>query len=85
MRVSKGPKTVTENGSSFQLIQAYKITYADVLADNLLAFFADRLKVHLREKGVRHDLIAAAFAVDKPGGGLEDDLVRILARVEALL
>ncbi len=48
-------------------------------ADELLAFFADRLKVHLRERGVRHDLIAAVFA---PGG--EDDLVRLLARVEAL-
>ncbi len=53
-------------------------------AGELLGFFADRLKVHLREKGVRHDLIAASFAVEKPGGGLEDDLVRLLARVEAL-
>ncbi len=51
---------------------------------DLLGFFADRLKVHLREKCVRHDLIAASFAVEKPGGGLEDDLVRLLARVEAL-
>jgi glycyl-tRNA synthetase beta chain len=49
------------------------------LADDLLAFFADRLKVHLREQGVRHDLIAAVFA-----GGAEDDIVRLLARVEAL-
>lgn len=45
----------------------------------LLAFFADRLKVHLRERGVRHDLIGAVFAVAE-----EDDLVRLLARVEAL-
>jgi glycyl-tRNA synthetase beta chain len=45
----------------------------------LLAFFADRLKVHLREEGVRHDLIAAIFAL-----GGEDDLVRLLARVSAL-
>ena len=45
----------------------------------LLAFFADRLKVHLREQGVRHDLIAAVFAL-----GNEDDLVRLLARVGAL-
>ena len=51
---------------------------ADPGAD-LLAFFADRLKVHLREQGVRHDLVAAVFA---PGG--EDDLVRLLARVAAL-
>jgi glycyl-tRNA synthetase beta chain len=47
--------------------------------EDLLAFFADRLKVALREKGVRHDLIDAMFAL-----GGEDDLVRLLARVEAL-
>jgi glycyl-tRNA synthetase beta chain len=45
----------------------------------LLDFFADRLKVALREKGVRHDLIDAVFAL-----GGEDDLVRLLARVDAL-
>ncbi len=49
------------------------------VADDLLAFFAERLKVHLREKGVRHDLIAAVF---EQGG--EDDLVRLLAKVDAL-
>jgi len=48
-------------------------------AAELLAFFADRLKVHLREQGVRHDLITAVFTL-----GGEDDLVRLLARVEAL-
>ena len=52
--------------------------------EEFLGFFAERLKVRMREKGVRHDLIAAAFAVEKPEGGLEDDLVRLLARVEAL-
>ena len=46
---------------------------------DLLSFFADRLKVHLRERGVRHDLIAAVF-----GLAGEDDLVRLLARVGAL-
>jgi glycyl-tRNA synthetase beta chain len=48
-------------------------------AQELLDFFADRLKVALREKGVRHDLISAVFAL-----GGEDDLVRLLARVDAL-
>jgi glycyl-tRNA synthetase beta chain len=94
--------------------------------DELLSFFADRLKVHLREQGVRHDLIAAVFAPRPPhppvaaatgpslsrggergespsplageGGAprsgegegavaiatIEDDLVRLLARVAAL-
>jgi glycyl-tRNA synthetase beta chain len=46
---------------------------------DLLDFFADRLRVHLREKAVRHDLVTAVFAL-----GGEDDLVRLLARVEAL-
>jgi len=51
---------------------------------DLLGFFADRLKVHLKDQGVRHDLIDAVFAVEKRGGGREDDLVRLLARVDAL-
>lgn len=51
------------------------------LADELVAFVADRLKVHLREQGVRHDLIAAAFTLPDRS---EDDLVRLLQRVAAL-
>ena len=49
------------------------------VSNDLLVFFADRLKVALKEKGVRHDLIDAVFAL-----GHEDDLVRLVARVEAL-
>jgi len=49
------------------------------LVEDLLSFFADRLKVHLREEGVRHDLIDAVFAL--PG---QDDLALIVKRVEAL-
>jgi glycyl-tRNA synthetase beta chain len=45
---------------------------------DLLAFFADRLKVQLREEGQRHDLVDAVFALG------DDDLVRIVARVQAL-
>jgi glycyl-tRNA synthetase beta chain len=47
--------------------------------EQLLNFFADRLKVVLKERGVRHDLVDAVFAL-----GGEDDLVRLLARVQAL-
>jgi glycyl-tRNA synthetase beta chain len=46
---------------------------------DLLGFFADRLKVHLREKGARHDLIDAVFSL-----GGQDDLALIVKRVEAL-
>ena len=42
------------------------------------AFFADRLKVLLRDQGKRHDLVDAVFALG------DDDLVRIVRRVEAL-
>jgi glycyl-tRNA synthetase beta chain len=51
------------------------------LSAELLSFVAERLKVHLRERGVRHDLIAAVFS---HAGEREDDLVRLLSRVEAL-
>ncbi|WP_312597512.1 glycine--tRNA ligase subunit beta [Brevundimonas sp.] len=44
----------------------------------ILAFFADRLTVLLRDRGQRHDLVAAVFALG------DDDLVRIVRRVEAL-
>ena len=48
------------------------------IVTHLLAFFADRLKVHLRDQGARHDLVDAVFAL----GG--DDLLMIVARVDAL-
>ncbi|MCK1385700.1 glycine--tRNA ligase subunit beta [Bradyrhizobium sp. 21] len=46
---------------------------------DLLSFFADRLKVQLREQGARHDLVDAVFAL-----GGQDDLLMIVRRVEAL-
>ena len=48
-------------------------------APELLEFFADRLRAHLRANGARHDLVSAVFAP-----GAEDDLNRLIARVEAL-
>ena len=45
----------------------------------LFAFFEDRLKAHLRERGARHDLVSAVFAL-----GDEDDLTRLMARVAFL-
>jgi glycyl-tRNA synthetase beta chain len=46
---------------------------------DLLGFFADRLKVQLREQGARHDLVDAVFALEG-----QDDLLLIVRRVEAL-
>jgi glycyl-tRNA synthetase beta chain len=66
-----------------QALAGYRDLLAEVdavaVSTELLGFFADRLKVHLKDSGVRHDLISAVFAA-----GEEDDLVRLLARVEAL-
>ena len=49
------------------------------LPSDLLSFFADRLKVLLREKGARHDLVDAVFAL--PG---RDDLLMVVRRIDAL-
>jgi glycyl-tRNA synthetase beta chain len=57
---------------------AARSAISTIWVNELLAFFADRLKVHLREQGARHDLIDAVFALG------EDDLVLIVKRVEAL-
>ncbi|RVV98754.1 glycine--tRNA ligase subunit beta [Mesobaculum littorinae] len=49
------------------------------IAADLLGFFHDRLKVHLRDAGLRHDVIDACLAM--PGS---DDLVGLVRRAEAL-
>ncbi|MDP6389963.1 MAG: glycine--tRNA ligase subunit beta [Alphaproteobacteria bacterium] len=77
-------RLIVENGLRVPLLSVFAAANAlyhdhDCDGGDLLSFFADRLKVHLREQGVRHDLISAAFALTQ-----EDDLVRLLARVEAL-
>ncbi|HET7847757.1 MAG TPA: DALR anticodon-binding domain-containing protein, partial [Pseudolabrys sp.] len=48
-------------------------------SQDLLSFFADRLKVQLREQGARHDLVDAVFALEG-----QDELLLIVRRVEAL-
>jgi glycyl-tRNA synthetase beta chain len=53
--------------------------FFDKRALELMAFFADRLKVQLREQGARHDLVDAVFALEG-----QDDLLMIVRRVEAL-
>jgi len=47
-------------------------------SSDLLAFFADRLKVQLRDQGARHDLVDAVFSL------CQDDLLMIVRRVDAL-
>lgn len=49
------------------------------VASEILAFLHDRLKVHLRDQGIRHDIIDAVLTM--PGS---DDLVLVVKRAEAL-
>lgn len=61
------------------LKDAKKTTKSSGVQDDLLSFFADRLKVFLKDQGQRHDLIDAIFSL-----GGQDDLALIVKRVEAL-
>ena len=77
-------RIVLENGVRLPLLRQFRShprgddNSREETARNLLAFFADRLKGHLKEQGARHDLVDAVFAL----GG--DDLLMIVRRVEAL-
>ena len=95
-------RLILENGLRLPLAKAFALARSgpglpaavdlgelQTVLEDLLVFVADRLKVHLRDQGVRHDLIAAAFAqlgvsAIPDTGGYEDDLVRLMARVRAL-
>lgn len=66
------------NAATLVPIDYQEIMEGHAIAGELVAFVAERLKVHLREREVRHDLIDAVFAL------AEDDLVRLLARADAL-
>ncbi len=77
-------RLVLENGLRLSLLYMFRFAQSHLhmhanIANDLLSFFADRLKVYLRDKGARHDLIDAVFALDG-----QDDLLMIVKRVEAL-
>ena len=80
-------RLIVENGLRVPLAGAFQQAHATLASDfanptgELLDFVAERLRVHLREQGIGHDLIAAVFG---RGGEREDDLARLLARVAAL-
>lgn len=75
-------RIVLDNALRLQLATTFRSrlgSTSDSVVVDLLAFFADRLKVQLREQGARHDLVDAVFALDG-----QDDLVAVVRRVEAL-
>jgi glycyl-tRNA synthetase beta chain len=74
--------TLRRSGDTFAAGQGLKTWNGkdvDQKCIDLLAFFADRLKVQLREQGARHDLVDAVFALEG-----QDDLLMVVRRVEAL-
>ncbi|MFN3623166.1 MAG: glycine--tRNA ligase subunit beta [Hyphomicrobium sp.] len=76
-------RLVLENELRMPLLETVELAQGEkrdpAAAKDLLNFFAERLKVYLRDKGARYDLIDAVFAL--PG---QDDLALIVKRVEAL-
>jgi glycyl-tRNA synthetase beta chain len=64
---------------AFEQAAYSKESEPELLFGELMSFFSDRLKVYLRERGTRHDLTDAVFAL--PG---QDDLLLFVSRVEAL-
>ena len=69
-------KSASAEGTAVTVITAVS---KDAIAADLLSFFADRLKVFLKDQGKRPDLIDAVFSL-----GGQDDLALIVRRVEAL-
>ncbi|MCI4666209.1 MAG: glycine--tRNA ligase subunit beta [Neomegalonema sp.] len=57
--------------------------FADDARADLMGFFADRLKVWLRDQGVRHDVVDAVYRLTPPGQPI-DDFSRAKARIDAL-
>jgi glycyl-tRNA synthetase beta chain len=72
-------RLVIDNKLRLSLLKILKQARAGTDAKDLLGFFADRLKVQFRERGARHDLVDAVFALND-----QDDLLLIERRVEAL-
>jgi glycyl-tRNA synthetase beta chain len=73
-------RVVVASISAWPQVRAERgILSAEALQRELLDFLADRLRVQLRAEGARHDILAAVFAA-----GADDDLVRLLARTEAV-
>ncbi len=72
-------RLVLVNGVRANLGRTFAKANPDAAAADLIAFFHDRLKVHLRDQGIRHDIIDAVLAM--PGN---DDLVLLVNRATAL-
>ena len=71
-------RIIRENGLRLRLLDVLRSAAPD-LAGEVTAFIFERLRVQLRAEGARHDVLAAVFAAAS-----DDDIVRALARTEAI-
>jgi glycyl-tRNA synthetase beta chain len=72
-------RLVLENGLTMKLSGVFAKANAEADATDLLSFFHDRLKVYLRDQGIRHDVIDACLAMDG-----NDDIALLVKRARAL-
>jgi glycyl-tRNA synthetase beta chain len=83
-------RMIRENGLRLRLYPAIRQAFdgtavpqdrKNEVASEVVAFIVERLRVQLRAEGRRHDVLAAAFAAVS---GMQDDLVALLRRAEAV-
>lgn len=80
-------RLVLENQTRLPLTEVAKLHFNrfehgqndEDMASDLLGFFHDRLKVYLRDRGIRHDVIDACIAMEG-----NDDIALLVKRAEAL-
>jgi len=80
-------RIIRENGLRLNLLPLIEVAGAQLQhcsaqpapPQDILDFLAERLRVQLRAEGARHDVLAAVFAA-----GADDDIVRLLARTDAV-
>jgi glycyl-tRNA synthetase beta chain len=72
-------RLVLENGVRGGLVDVFAKGYEGADSADLLSFFHDRLKVYLKDEGLRHDVIDACLSM--PGN---DDLTLLVKRARAL-
>ncbi|MEP1839129.1 MULTISPECIES: glycine--tRNA ligase subunit beta [Alphaproteobacteria] len=72
-------RTVLDNGLTIPLNATIAASPHSAEAENLLSFLHDRLKVYLKDQGIRHDIIDACIAMEG-----NDDLTLLVKRARAL-
>ena len=72
-------RLILENDIALKLRDGIRVANDQTPVDDLLSFFHDRLKIYLRDRGIRHDIIDACIAMP-----CNDDLSLLVKRARAL-